>query len=91
MMRCIFRSDGVESKESYHTFGKYDFILVAETRNEEAMARARDESGITAAQEHIEATLGVILYSHQLWKYMMPAGHGEEKMSGTGSSSYSET
>jgi uncharacterized protein with GYD domain len=40
MMRRIFRSDGVESKEFYYTFGKYDFVLVAETRNEETMARA---------------------------------------------------
>ena len=41
MMHRIFRSDGVDAKEFYHTFGKYDFVLVAETRNEEAMARAR--------------------------------------------------
>ena len=40
MMRRIFRSDGVEFKEFYYTFGKYDFVLVAEARNEDAMARA---------------------------------------------------
>jgi len=40
MMRRIFRSDGVEFKEFYYTFGKYDFVLVAEARNEEATASA---------------------------------------------------
>jgi uncharacterized protein with GYD domain len=41
MMRRIFRSDGVEFKEFYYTFDKYDFVLVAETRTEEAMAKVR--------------------------------------------------
>ncbi len=41
MMRRIFRSDGVEFKEFYYTFDKYDFVLIAETCTEEAMARVR--------------------------------------------------
>ena len=58
MMRRIFRSDGVEFKEFYYTFGKYDFVLVAETRNEEAMGRALLISESSGAVR-LEAVVGI--------------------------------